>query len=409
MPRMPLRPHLAIPLAATLVACAMPDRSVERALTVEPFASPTGPGAAEPNLATTADGRALLSWLEPGPDTTHALRIARLGEDGAWSAPREVLRRRDLFVNWADFPSVIALADGRLLAHWLQRNGTGRYAYEVRLAESRDSGATWSASATPHTAGIEAEHGFVAMLPTADSGAAIAFLNGGAGHEDGHGPAMHLGFATWGRDGVTSRAVLDHRVCDCCQTGIAMTARGPIVVYRDRSDDEIRDMSVVRLVDGVWTAPRTLHPDGWHVTFCPVNGPAISALGDAVAVAWFAAPHDSARVQVVFSSDGGARFGSPVRVDLGSPSGRVAIALIDAGTALVTWVERGNGDEAAVMARLVSRRGAAGAPVTVSSSRSTRASGFPRLARTTDGAVMAWTIPGTPSEVRTARVRIGER
>jgi hypothetical protein len=321
-----------------------------------------------------------------------------------------VIRRSDLFVNWADFPSVVTLADGRLLAHWLQRNGVGKYAYDVQLAESRDDGASWSAPVTPHTPGIPAEHGFAELLPTADSGVAMVFLDGGAGSEDAHGKAMHLAYATWGAQGVASRSVVDHRVCDCCQTGIAMTARGPITVFRDRSDDEVRDMSVSRLVDGVWTEPRVIHRDGWKIDFCPVNGPAISAAGDTVAIAWFAAPNDSARVQVVFSTDAGATFGAPVRIDGGQPTGRVDIELLDGGAALVTWVERTGGEAAEVWARVVrrdsSRDGGMDSNLVVSSSSATRSSGFPRMARTARGVLMAWTMPGQPSAVRTAFIRV---
>lgn len=400
----------AVPLIVLvlLTACAAGERDGTRRLRVEPLPSPTGPGAAEPNLAVAADGRVLLSWLEPAADSTVALRLATRGADGAWSAPVEVMRRSDFFVNWADFPSVVGLADGRLLAHWLQRNGSGKYAYDVRLAESRDGGVTWGERVTPHTPGIEAEHGFAMLLPTADSGAAVVLLDGGAGLEDSHGPQMHLGYATWGaRGGVTSRAVLDHRVCDCCQTGIAMTTKGPVVVYRDRGDDEVRDMSVVRLVDGAWTLPRPVHSDNWRIDFCPVNGPSISAIGDTVAIVWFSAPRDTARVQVVFSTDAGATFSAPVRIDGGTPTGRVDLELLDGRSALVSWIERTGGDSAEVWAREVRRDGTMGAPLVVSTSKATRSSGFPRMVRVPEGAVMAWTVPGAPSEVRAALVRVG--
>src|SRR5690606_26556861 len=135
-------------------ACRGDAASTALDLTVVPDASPADPGAAEPNLSVSADGRALLSWLVRDADSATALRFAVRAPEGAWGAPREVLSRKDLFVNWADFPSVITLADGRLLAHWLQRNGTERYAYEIRLAESRDGGATWGAGVAPHTPGI---------------------------------------------------------------------------------------------------------------------------------------------------------------------------------------------------------------------------------------------------------------
>lgn len=410
--RSTLRILSALPLVALAGCTTARDKAdANRApltLTVEPESSPTGGGAAEPNLAIWPDGRVILSWLEPAADSTTALRFATRESASTWSAPREVIRRNDLFVNWADFPSVIALADGRLLAHWLQRNGSGRYAYDVRLSESRDGGANWGERVTPHTPGIQAEHGFAALIPTADSGAAMVLLDGGAGLEDAHGPVMHLGYATWGaRGGVTARAVIEHAVCDCCQTGIAMTTRGPVVIYRDRTEAEIRDIYVIRLVDGAWTEPRAVYADNWKIDFCPVNGPAISALGDTVAIAWFAAPGDSARVQLAFSMDAGATFGAPVRIDGGQPTGRVDIEMLDGRAALVSWVERTGGDGAEIWARVVRTDGAAEPHTVVSTSSATRSSGFPRMARTAEGVLMAWTIPGTPSAVRTALVRVG--
>jgi len=392
-------------------------------LRLEPLPSPAGGDAAEPFVATDAAGTAHLSWLERQPDSSHALRFATLAAGAAgWSAPREVLRRKDLFVNWADFPSVVPIGGGRLLAHWLQRNGAGTYAYDVRLAESRDGGATWGESMLPHAPGVQAEHGFVSILPTTAGSASVVLLDGTAGAlavakakaaggaaagHDAHGAAMQLAHATW-RDGrVVNTTTLDVRTCDCCQTATAMTTKGPVVVYRDRSDEEIRDMSIVRLVNGKWTAPAPVHRDGWKIASCPVNGPAVAAVGDTLASAWFTAPGDSGRVRVAFSTDAGVSFGTPVGVDGGNPTGRVDIEMLDGRTALVTWLERTGGDAAEVRARLVHRDGTVGAPLVVSASTRARSSGFPRSARTRDGVILAWTLAGRPSAVKVARIRIG--
>ena len=48
----------------------------------------------------------------------------------------------DWFVNWADVPSVVRLANGTLAGHWLQKSGADTYAYDVRLAYSHDDGKT---------------------------------------------------------------------------------------------------------------------------------------------------------------------------------------------------------------------------------------------------------------------------
>jgi hypothetical protein len=396
----------------TLTACA--PRETTSTLTVAEVASPTGPGAAEPNLFTARDGRVLMSWLEPADSGVHALRLAVMGPDGQWSAPVDVVRRNDLFVNWADFPSVVALGDGRFLAHWLQRNGSGKYAYEVRMAESRDQGATWSASVTPHRAGVEAEHGFVSMLPDSAGGAAVFFLDGGANvlggstvvdGEHEHGIPMSVSTNRWDAAMTeTTKTVLDSRVCDCCQTASAMTGRGAVVIYRDRTEGEIRDISIVRQVNGEWTAPATVHADNWELNACPVNGPAIIASGDEVAVAWFTGARDTAKVQIAFSRDAGATFGAPVRVDEGNPAGRVGLQWLN-GEAYVSWLERGTGDSAFVKVRPVTRDGVAREPITVTASNGARSSGFPRMTRLNDGLLFAYTLPGKPSVVKMATLR----
>ncbi len=398
-------------LALLVAACAAPEASPPD-LHVTSLPSPTGAGAAEPNLFTAADGRVVLSWLEPVAGRTHALRLSIRGSDGAWSAPREVTRRDDLFVNWADFPSVVLLPDGRLLAHWLQRNGSATYAYEVRMSESRDEGATWSESVTPHRAGIQAEHGFVSILPEG-SGARVFFLDGGAGilagghaASGGHGVPMSFSANVWGQGtDESSKTLIDSRVCDCCATASAMTSRGPVAIYRDRSDGtpEIRDIAITRLVDGAWTTPALVHADNWEVNFCPVNGPAIVASGDTVAVAWFTAARDTSKVLVAYSTDAGATFAAPIRVDDGTPAGRVGLQWLD-GAAYVSWLERGNADTAFVKLRRVDRGGAAGPALVVSESKGMRSSGFPRLTRSANGFLMAWTLPGSPSEVKVAAI-----
>lgn len=403
-------------MVVVALACAGRDRPLP---TITAEQSPTGVDAAEPNLFALEDGRVLLSWLQRVDDSTHALKLAVRGSDGRWDEPREVLRRTDLFVNWADFPSVVGLSDGRFVAHWLQRNGAGRYAYEVRMAESRDEGATWSASVTPHKAGVEAEHGFVSILPLSDGGARVFFLDGGenvaqraAGgddHDDHESAApMSLSTNLWSPTmAAASKVVLDARICDCCQTSAALTAEGPVVIFRDRSETEIRDISIVREVNGAWTAPQRVHADEWQLNACPVNGPAIVASGRAVAVAWFTGARDTAKVQLAFSTDAGATFGAPIRIDEGDPAGRVALQWLG-NDAMVSWLERGNADTAYVKARRVTREGVAEEPVVVSASSGARSSGFPRMARAPEGLIFAWTMAGRPSEVRLATLRQGQ-
>jgi hypothetical protein len=205
---------------------------------------------------------------------------------------------------------------------------------------------------------------------------------------------------------VSDEAVLDSRVCECCQTSAAITSEGPIVVYRDRSSNEIRDISVVRLSRGRWTAATTLSADGWEIHGCPVNGPSVSAEGKRVVVAWFTAAKDSPRVKVVFSGDAGATFGQPIKVDDGSPIGRVDVLILKDGSALVSWLER-TAKGAEVKVRRVKPDGTSDQAFTVAESGAARSSGFPQMARAAEEIVFAWTAPGSPPGVRTAMGRVG--
>ena len=247
---------------------------------IDSVASPTGPGSAEPYLALAPDGRVFMSWLQSTDSGATALRFAV--HDGAkWSAARTIVQGKDFFVNWADFPSLEVLGKNQLAAHWLQRNGKSTYAYGVRVSQSNDGGATWSAPITPHRDSTESEHGFVAMWHEGTTLGA-AWLDGRRFSKSGHDASnqMTLMTTTLAANGTRGAEVLlDDRTCDCCQNAAALTSAGPIVIYRNRSPDEIRDIYVTRRVAGKWVAGVAVHNDGWKIAACPVNGPAVAASG----------------------------------------------------------------------------------------------------------------------------------
>jgi hypothetical protein len=359
--------------------------------------SPAGIGSGQPNLAVSPDGRIYLSWIERLGEGRFSLWFAML-EKGVWSTPRAIAEGSNWFVNWADFPSMIALPDGSLAAHWLVKSAPGTYEYDVTIARSFDGGKTWGAPFVPHRDGVKAEHGFVSLFAAMDGSLAAVWLDGRemkpaeGGHDHARGN-MTLRYVKIKRDGaLVDDAALDTRVCECCQTSAAMTADGPVVVYRDRSEaeKEIRDISIVRLKGNKWSAPRPVFQDGWRLNGCPVNGPAVAAAGRRVAVAWFTGADQTSRVKLAFSNDAGETFGQPIAVDDGNPAGRVDVLLLDDGGAMVCWLEKLS-EGGVVRVRRVRPDGKLDEAVTVAPSGTARSSGFPQMARTGAELIFAWT------------------
>jgi len=389
-------------LSVLLAACEQSERS---AVSIEFFSVPV-PTAVAADL-TIAGGRPTLSWID-GDERNASLEFSQFNH-GSWGPRRTIARGSDWFINWADFPAVFAANDSRWFAHWLRKSGASSYAYDVMTATSNDGGTSWRRIGTPHRDGSITEHGFVSFYKTLAGGAGMAWLDGRhtAGEHGAHVGAMTLRTTTWnGSDAWNDTLELDPRVCDCCQTDAALTAQGPVVVFRDRSPDEVRDIALVRHQDGRWTQPTVVHADGWQIEACPVNGPAIAARNQALAVAWFTMADGDPAVKVSQSTDGGRSFAAPLRLDQGQPLGRVDVGLLQDRRAVVSWLETDRFDETRVHLALI-ESGKIVRRTQLGLLGSDRSSGFPRLAVTIDDDVwLAWReLADDNSRLRTAQVR----
>jgi len=393
-------------LLTALLGCSTPDRPAAPPWALENIEVPAGVGSRWSYVSPDGDG-VVLAWLEADEADVWSLNSARYDANG-WTASQTVATSADnpFFVNWADFPSVVPMPDGQWAAQWLERGANGGYDYGVRFARSQDQGATWSEPMTPHEDGTPTEHGFVTLFPTVDDGIGIVWLDGRftqAGEEP-HG-AMTLRYRAFAADGTPGPEVeLDDRACDCCQTDAALTSEGPVVVYRNRSDQEVRDIHIARLVDGEWTEGMAVHVDGWVMPACPVNGPAVAAREEDVVVAWFSAGQGTPRVMVAFSSDGGETFEAPTRIDLGNPVGRLDVRLLEDGTALVSWLETISRESGQILARRVTSSGELLEVHEIEDTSPGRSSGFPRMAQDAEGRIVfTWTDTGQIGGVRMAR------
>lgn len=388
---------------------------------IQPLVAPASDNSAFPQLAEDGKDGVYMTWLETLKDNAgHRLRIVHRKEGGVWGEASTVQEGKTFWRNWADFPGLGVFPDGSVMVHWLARSGEGTYDYNVNARISRDGGKTWGESFLVNTDGKKAEHGFVSFAPT-EKGLAVVWLDGretkgmshdSADHSSGGG-AMTLRFAEFLSDGTRVReSVLDSKVCDCCQTAVVNTPKGLLAAYRDRSDNEFRDISLVRPAEKA--EPRDFSKDGWKINACPVNGPALASRGAVVSSAWFTMGGGKPRVKAAVSTDGGDTFSPAIEVDATFPTGRVDIGILPSGASLLSWVGRGEGG-AEIKAAFLETDGTLKPAFKVAAGSIARAAGFPRLELSGGEVVFAWTEVGAspegstippPSQVRTAVMRL---
>lgn len=437
---------LAVCLAAAALAlsgCAdepPPPKPAPGKVAVRDWPLPGLRGSAQPDLALTVDGRIMMTWLDSRPGRRPAMQIAPWHPDTGWERTRTVAVGNALFVNWADTPHVTATDDRALWAHWLQKSGDAPYAYDVMLSRSMNGGASWSPPVRPHEDGTLTEHGFVSLWPMDEGRIGVAWLDGrntaGAGH-DGHdaaaheaaegggagnaagsanadpekidGGAMTLRAAVFDRElGKLGETELDASTCDCCQTDAAAVAGengpGALLVYRDRTEDEIRDIYAVRFDGENWSTPVRVHADDWKMPACPVNGPSVAVQGERAVVAWYTATSagggdGNPRVRLASSADGGRSFAAPVEVDAGvAVQGRVTVAL-DKDQAWLLWLREEAGRQSLWLARYRPDLSSQIERVKLADVQGIgRGTGFPRLLLRGDTAYVVWTdvVDGMP-------------
>ena len=368
---------------------------------VEVWPLPAAAGSMSPDLSIASGGRLLLSWINRQQGRRNALQFSSYTDDGGWqSQPRTIAVGHSLVANWADTPHLLATPDGALWAQWLQSSDASPSGYDAVLARSRDGGMRWEQLTRVNDDGLAAEHGFAALWPAGTDTLGIAWLDGRAqAATQSHGEGHHAGGAMQLRanqfDMSLDRgadAVLDTKTCDCCQTDVALTDKGALLAYRDRGDDEVRDIAVLRFEAGKWSAPKPVHADGWKIDACPVNGPAIAARGDTAVVAWYSEAGGERALRIARSTDAGDAFAAPVVVDKGAAVlGRADVAL-DGAQAWVAWLREDANGQTLMLARYAPDLSRELQRIEVAKLQARgHASGSPKLVVDAGGAWLVWT------------------
>lgn len=314
--------------------------------------------------ATSARPPALLVHADPDPASADGEPRLMLLGDGDLGAPYE--RAVGLvgaggqrpYVSWADSPCAVRLASGALLIARPRRLGAEPYGHGVELV-LEDDGPPGRRLGWLHEDLTSIEHGFVDLFARPDGSAIAVWLDDREGVDPtpaagGEQRRTSLWARTVAADGqLSAEVLLDPRVSqagpvDC----VALEDGALLVVYRDRSASDERDIAVVRREpDGSWGTPATVHSDGWIIQGAPVDGPAVAARGDDVCVSWPTQVVDEAgesalAIRAAWSIDGGASFGAVRTFAAGRTLGRVDVVPVGGGVfALVHLVDVSEADE----------------------------------------------------------------
>lgn len=365
--------------------------STDATLKIKEIKSPAEPNSSLPRLFTDNTGTIFMSWVEEKQNL--ALLKYSTYKNNTWTEPETITQDSTWFLNWADFPSIIAQNGKPMASHWLNKVEGGTYAYNINMAVHNNS---WSKAFTPHSDNTPTEHGFVSMTPVTDSTFIALWLDGrntDNRKDDEYldlnkSMTLHAALINSNSE-IEQHFLVDESVCDCCNTSITKTDQGFIAAYRDRTEDEIRDIYVTSFVDGVWSEPVVVHADNWKIAACPVNGPAIDAKGSQVAVAWFTGTEGYPKVKMAISNNSGRTFSEPIVIDDASPLGRVDLNIAE-DDLWVSWLAS-SAEDADLKIRSYSLDGNRKSEYTLPDPSNSRNTGFPQIAVQENGLLISYT------------------
>ena len=353
-----------------------------------------------------------LMWMERGKAKTMKLQQSVFRES-AWTKQQTKATSKNAFINWADFPQAAVSEQGESLYALLENLDYPGFSYGVRMV-THQTDSNWL-----HQDMSGVEHGFPSVVAHPEGGWLAVWLDGRGGNGHGGGPAgekMSFMATRVSPKGVAGNEILiDGRTCSCCSTDLAFTKDGNAwAVYRDRDQEEIRDIALVQIpatfdqaLDSSNTKlqPRIPVADGWKIPGCPVNGPALAVHENQLAYSWFTMGKqgNQPQVRLAFSCDGGAVFSTPLRVDSGHSLGRVDLEFVDSNAVLVTWLET-QGRGAVWMAKVLNiQTGETSPAIPLGAVSGSRTDGFLRLFKHQSQIYAAW-LDG--EAIRTARITV---
>ena len=282
------------------------------------------------------------------------------------------------------------MSDGTLVANWYPAVDFRLEAYDIRLSYSKDEGKTWARPLVPHHDKTRTQHGFVSLFEMPAGGLGLVWLDGRNQGKQPEDAEMAMYFASYrhrveaDRRSVRQRARL--RVLHDVSRGHARRRgrgvprsqsegdpRHPRLASRERQVDRRAGRARGQLGDRRLPGQRT-GAERARTSACRWRG----------SRARTTRARPSRRSRPTRGAPGARRSGSTIETSLG----HVDVEMLDDGSAVATWVEFAD-DRSQFRMRRVEPSGMRSAAITINGAG--RVSGYPRVARSGNELVFAWT------------------
>ena len=364
--------------------------------------------SSEPNLYTSTNGNTYLSFISSSENSELSkLYFSKLELNKLqWNNPSLINSSTDWFVNWADFPRITTNNYNGISVHFLEKSASETYSYDIKVMNSKDGGNSWNNPMKLHSDNTKTEHGFVSTI-NYNNNFLSTYLDGRqnelAKNNKNIKPQMTLRATSYNIDGdILMDELIDNKVCDCCQTDLALTKDNtPITVYRDRSNNETRDIFYSYYKNSKWSTPLAVFNDNWIIAGCPVNGPAISTFNNSSSLIWYTEIDGKSEIKVAFTSDISKGFDDPILINSNDPLGRVDIEMITENSSIISYMDYVN-DKAFLKLQRIDRYSGVNKSIIIDEIYNTRSSGFPKInIIDNDKTIITWTDTANKLHVKT--------
>jgi hypothetical protein len=379
--------------------------------------------------AAASSERVVAVWAATKDGSTDIQAVISEDAGATFSAPVRVNDLPgDARVN-GEQPPRVAVAGLQVVVVWQSRR-TGQP--EVRAARSADGGRSFAKAVTIHAGGLMGSRGWSSVAVAPNGEAHLAWLDTRNGappiKKDGAAAAAHqhgasstrqdVFHAIWRPGGDPVEGAVTTSVCFCCKTSTAVSRDGvTLVAFRHIYPTNLRDMAVARSTgeDHAFDAPVRVSQDGWQLTGCPEDGPALAVDDDnMVHIAWPTITGPDASRKGIFyasSSDEGRSFGPRIRLDEGTDVKHAQHPQLAAtGRSVVAVWDETSPAGARIRARALTPAGGTNPSPQLSAVVAVSEPGpvtYPAIAVTTNGYVVFWTENAEPRAViRVRRFRL---